>query len=196
MDAHTLYTSDTDLFPMKKALTDYKEQLIPILNKLRNGQRLTFEEKNFVDRISLRERMKIEADLRPYEIPAYEEGKAYVDNVLDTGGDLDEMKAERDVYSYRRAKDMYGSPEDHPVKINAYSEEMMTPEEKLRNTVRDRVAHTGTGPRALAADWAKLRGMEYAIDDHDPSAREYFGGDDVDDEDFEGGDDGEEFRYH
>lgn len=188
MDAHTLYTANTDLFLMKKALTDYKEQLIPILNKLRNGQQLTFEEENFVDRLSLRERMKLEGDLRPYETPAYEEGKAYVDNVLDAGGDLDEMKAERDAYTYRRALDTYNSPEQHPVEIHTYNEDMMTPEEKLRNTVRDRVAHTGTRPRAIAADEAKLRGMDYAIDDHDPSTK-------IDDEDYEGGDDGEEFRY-
>jgi len=191
MDAHTLYTADTDPLLMKKALTDYKEQLIPILNKLRNGQELTPEEEEAMDWMTIRERMKLETDMRPYETPAYDEGKAYVDNVLDSGGRLEDMKAEREGYLKRRIKDKLAHPEHHPVKIHAYNEAMMTPEERLRTAVRDRASSMGTGPRAYAADGAKIRGMGYAIDDHDPAVREYNEGDD---EDFEGGDDDYEFR--
>lgn len=173
MDAHTLYTSDTDLFLMKKALTDYKEQLIPILNKLRNGQRLTPEEEEDVEWITMRERMKLNEDMRPYEYPAYDEGKAYVDNVLDSGGDLDDLKVERESWRDERLSDQVDRPEQHPVEID-YRKPELTPEEKLRDAVRDRTANMGTNQRAYAADAAKIRGIGYAIDDHERDGSDEF----------------------
>lgn len=174
MDAHTLYTADTDPLLMKKALTDYKEQLIPILNKLRNGQRLTPEEEEDVEWITMREMMRLNEDLgRNDNTSAYEDGKAYGNAVLDSGGDLDDLKAEMYGYIRGRVKTLDEKQESHSVQIPPRDR---TAEEKIRDTIRDAADHMGTEPRAFTADAAKIRGIGYAIDDHEP-------------------DDGEEFRY-